>query len=227
VPAPALPPHPFPPPSERDDFDDPTLSPHFNSLRVPVDASWASLTERPGFLRLYGRESLNSLHRQSLLARRQQALRCEVETVVDFEPESFQQMAGLVCYYNTKNHYYLYVTHDEARGRGLGIALADNGIYDEPLSEDIALGETRRVFMKAVIDYEKLRFYYALDGKAFRPIGPVLDASKLSDEHATREHTGYATDYGFTGSYVGVCVQDLTGKRRHADFDYFIYREIE
>ncbi|MFX8347329.1 hypothetical protein ABTL51_20650, partial [Acinetobacter baumannii] len=55
-----LPEHPFPAEPARDDFDASTLNPHLNSLRVPVDESWLSLTERPGWLRLKGRESLMS-----------------------------------------------------------------------------------------------------------------------------------------------------------------------
>ncbi|PTT88931.1 glycoside hydrolase 43 family protein, partial [Pelomonas sp. HMWF004] len=51
VAAPDLPPHPFPAEPARDDFDGPTLNPHLNSLRKPVDDSWASLTARPGHLR--------------------------------------------------------------------------------------------------------------------------------------------------------------------------------
>jgi xylan 1,4-beta-xylosidase len=29
----------------------------------------------------------------------------------------------------------------------------------------------------------------------------------------------------FTGAFVGMCCQDMTGIRRSADFDYFEYRE--
>jgi len=30
---------------------------------------------------------------------------------------------------------------------------------------------------------------------------------------------------GFTGMFVGVACQDLSGRRKHADFDYFLYEE--
>ena len=77
---------------------------------VPWPEELFSLTARPGFLRLYGRESLGSLFRQSLVARRQQAHCFSASTIVDFEPETFQQMAGLVCYYNSAKFHYLYVS---------------------------------------------------------------------------------------------------------------------
>jgi hypothetical protein len=40
-----------------------------------------------------------------------------------------------------------------------------------------------------------------------------------------------ADEYGgkleFTHAFVGMCVQDLSGTRKHADFDYFAYRGNE
>jgi xylan 1,4-beta-xylosidase len=48
----------------RDDFNSPTLDLRWSSLRVPVDASWLSLAERPGWLRLRGRDSMHSLLRR-------------------------------------------------------------------------------------------------------------------------------------------------------------------
>jgi xylan 1,4-beta-xylosidase len=31
----------------------------------------------------------------------------------------------------------------------------------------------------------------------------------------------------FTGAFVGLCCQDLSGKNRHADFGFFTYQERE
>lgn len=64
----------------RDDFDSPTLDLRWSSLRVPPDSSWLSLSERPGWLRLRGRDSMHSLFTQSLIARRVQHFRFTVET---------------------------------------------------------------------------------------------------------------------------------------------------
>ena len=52
---------------------------HFDSSELPIDFQWLrspwpdelfSLTERRGFLRLYGRETVGSLFKQALVARR-------------------------------------------------------------------------------------------------------------------------------------------------------------
>lgn len=56
--------------SVRDDFDTPVLPLKYQSLRVPLNDQMLSLTVRPGYVRLYGRESLGSRFCQSLIARR-------------------------------------------------------------------------------------------------------------------------------------------------------------
>ena len=95
TPAPELPPHPFParPPRARTSTT-PQLPIDFQWLRTPWPEEIFSLTARPGFLRLFGRETIGSLFRQSLVARRQQSHCFSAATVVEFEPEHFQQTAG-------------------------------------------------------------------------------------------------------------------------------------
>ncbi|MDQ0253235.1 xylan 1,4-beta-xylosidase [Evansella vedderi] len=226
VEAPSLPEHSFDQEQRKDDFDSENLNINFNSLRAPVEEDWASLRARPGFLRLIGRESLNSVHKQSLIARRQQAFRVSVETVVEFTPENFQQMAGLVYYYNTKNYYYLHVSYDEEIGKSLGILSNTRGLYDEPLDGRICVEGLDRCYLKAVLHYSDLQFYFSRDGQEWEAIGPVLDASTISDENAEININGFFLDQGFTGAFLGMCVQDLSGQKKHADFDYFIYEEL-
>ncbi len=66
-----------------------------------------------------------------------------------------------------------------------------------------------------------LQFYYALEGQNLQPIGPVLDASLLSDECG-----GHQAHGSFTGAFVGMAAQDLNGTASAATFDYFIYRPV-
>ena len=40
---------------------------------------------------------------------------------MDFEPEHYQQSAGLVCYYGANKFHYLYVSHDEMLGRHIPV----------------------------------------------------------------------------------------------------------
>ncbi|MBD0735693.1 glycoside hydrolase family 43 protein [Streptomyces sp. CBMA29] len=204
-------------PRGRDDFDSPALSPSWSTLRVPVDDSWLSLTERPGWLRLRGRQSLHSLFDQSLVARPLTSVRCEATTVLDFRPSHFSQLAGLICWYDTTTHYYLRVTHAEGRGRVLGVAITDDGHYSEPADSEIEVDDWPLIHLRARFDRAELRLSASPDGTAWQPVGPPLDASKLSDDYGNRLR--------FTGAFVGVCAQDVGGARARADFDWFELRE--
>jgi xylan 1,4-beta-xylosidase len=202
----------------RDEFNTKKLDINFNTLRIPLKEDMMSLTERPGFLRLKGRESLNSWFHQSLVARRQQAFCYTATTCIEFEPESFKQMAGLVCYYNTENYHYLRISHDEELGKCLGIITCENYKVSFPLEKDICIEGWNRCFLQARVDLDRLQFYYSKDNEKWQTVGSILDASTLSDEHCKQW-------WGFTGAFVGICCQDLSGQRLHADFDFFEYIE--
>ncbi|MGL5578438.1 MAG: glycoside hydrolase family 43 protein, partial [Fusobacteriaceae bacterium] len=99
--------------SQIDDFDSQEIDINFQALRIPMDGEIMSLTERPGHLRIFGRESLKSMHTQATIARRWQSFQFTAKTCLEFNPYNYQQMAGLVNYYNTNNWYYLYITYNE------------------------------------------------------------------------------------------------------------------
>ena len=203
--------YPWPVNSARDDFDAPVLDVSWSSLRVPADDTWVDLSSRPGWLRLTGRDSLHSFFEQSLLAKRLQSFRALAETRIQFSPAHFTQMAGLVFYYDTRTHYYLRVTHQEGRGTVIGIVLTDDGVYDE--LDDIDANDWPEFYLRAVIEETTLRFHASPDGISWQTIGPVLDATKVSDDYGSILH--------FTGAMIGICAQDLSGNRNTADFDYF------
>lgn len=58
-------------------------------------------------------------------------------------------------------------------------------------------------------------FAWAANGE-WHELESAIDASFLSDEACTE---GW-----FTGTMVGLCCQDLTASRQHADFAYFEMR---
>jgi xylan 1,4-beta-xylosidase len=211
-----LPPQPWPASPARDDFHSDQLGKQWSSLRVPVGESWLSLTARRGWLRLRGRDSLFSRFTQSLIARRVQHFRFKAETCLEFAPEHFTQMAGLVCYYDTRQHFYLRVTHDEKLGKILGVVLADDGAYDEFADSQIVVNNWKQIFLRGDVDNARLQFSASPDGKEWRTIGSVLDFSKLSDD--------YGSTLRFTGAMVGLCAQDVGGTNAVADFDYFDYQ---
>ena len=209
---------------EKDDFDAPELDIHFQSLRVPITEDWCSLKERKSFLRLYGQESLSSLHRQSMIARRVQAFHIEASCCLDFEPNTFQQMAGLVCYYNTSHFHYLHIMGDEKGARKfLNIITYDNFQMTD-LEDYVEVTGSERIFLRVVFNREEIQFFYALEANDWQAIGPILDGSILSDDYVRDGSDRYRP--AFTGAFVGLCCQDLSGQQLYADFDWWNYREF-
>jgi len=222
TPAPQLPVHKFQAAPAREDLNGPQLPVDFQWLRTPWPDELFSLTARPGFLRLFGRETIGSFFRQSLVARRQQSHCFSAATVVEFEPEHFQQMAGLVCYYSSVKFHYLYISHDETLGKHLRVMSC---VPDSPQTDAftplIPIPAGKPVHLRVEIDFERLYFAYRIEGvdKDWRWLPQQFDASILSDEACAPGTPN------FTGAFVGMACQDMAGTARPADFDFFEYRE--
>jgi xylan 1,4-beta-xylosidase len=75
------------------------------------------------------------------------------------------------------------------------------------------------VELRVEVDYERLRFAYREDGGVWHTLPEQLDASILSDEATAPGNPN------FTGAFVGMACQDMSGTALHADFDWFEYRE--
>lgn len=196
-------------------FDGPDLPQPLQWLRSPYPARLFSLTERPGFLRLYGRDTVGSLFEQALVARRQTDFSYRAETRVEFEPRDFQAAAGLICYYNSTKFHYLHLSRDgDARVLQRMTASPETGTV-----EMVMLGEVPAGPIELAVEVEgvTLRFYWRADGGEWQAAGEPLDASILSDE---------ATLPGlpnFTGTFVGMACQDMSGLGTPADFAWFRY----
>jgi xylan 1,4-beta-xylosidase len=222
TPAPGLPVHEFPSALVREDFNSPQLPIDFQWLRTPWPEEIFSLTARPGFLRLFGRETIGSSFRQSLVARRQQSHCFSAATVVEFEPAHFQQLAGLVCYYNSTKFHYLYLSHDETIGKHLRLMSC---VPDSPQADAftplVPIPAGNPVHLRVEVDYERMHFGYRVEGvdDDWRWLPQQFDASILSDECTA---PGQAN---FTGAFIGMACQDLAGTSKHADFDFFEYDE--
>jgi xylan 1,4-beta-xylosidase len=212
------PPSPVRETEARYDFDGAELPLDLQWLRTPEPERIFSLTARAGHLRLFGRETIGSLFTQALVARRQQDFCYSASCAMEFAPEHFQQAAGLVAYYNGSKFHYFHVSHDDEVGRHIRVmsALPDSPQADA-FTQPIAIPDGR-IELRVEVDYERLRFAFRVEDD-WTWLAEQFDASILSDE---------ATQPGlpnFTGAFVGMACQDMSGSGLAADFDWFAYRE--
>lgn len=205
----------------RDDFDRDTLGYPYQTMRVPLGEDVVTLRERPGFLRLYGRDSLHSKYEQSLVARRQQAFCYDAETKMEFDPENYHHQAGLICLYDTDSFYYLYVTRDEDGIKRLNVTQSILGALSYPMGAGFPIPDHCPIILRARVRNDVLTFGYEINGQETW-LEPRFDYAVLSDDYAIARNR-----WKFTGAFVGLCCQDCFGHRIHADFDYFIYQEKE
>ena len=198
----------------KDDFDEPKLRTSYQFLRSHMDERYCTLTERPGYLRLRGRQSPTSRIDQSLVARRQTSFVYEASTCMEFDPRNPNQLAGLIAFYDHQHFFYLTKTNID--GPCLTLYCADRGRWIEPI--DVVPIDDGPIHLKARMRYDKLRFAYSMDGEAWSDIGPLMDSSILSDDYLIPVH--------FTGAFIGICANDLDGTEIIADFDYFTYEDM-
>jgi xylan 1,4-beta-xylosidase len=214
-----------PRPLDRLPLSDDPLGWPWSTPRAAPDPSWADTAARPGWIRLRGRQGLESRWAHSLLAQRITEHRAEAEVTVEARPTTFTQAAGLVLWYDTRSHLALDLTWAEPAGeeqrgqqwRGGGRTVLSLVERDE--------GSTRQV---AVVDVESAesaftigvtvedgvaRFWYVDDAGTRTPVGPELDFTHLSDDHGSRLR--------FTGAMAGIHAADLVDAAFTADFTGF------
>ena len=197
------------------------VHPDFQSLRIPIEEAWCSVHARPGYLRLYGRDSLSSFQRQSLVARRVSHFQMEAVVCLEFQPSSFQEMAGLVCYYNTAHYHYLAVSGDEKSG-GRTIQIISSVTHEVSESSLMDIEAEGPVFLKAVWNRESITFYVSTHENAWTQVGHPVDGTILSDDFVRDSGKSYRP--AFTGSFVGICCQDLRFQKGYGDFKWMRYR---
>lgn len=198
----------------------------FQWLRTPETERIFS-TGSDGRLTLIGREAIGSWFEQALVARRQTHFSYDAETVIDFSPTDERQFAGLTAYYCRFNFFYLTVTAHSDGQREL-LIMASEASYPEsklrfPYPEPVQIPNEGKVRLALQIRGEELQFFYALEGEEeLKKVGPVFDASIVSDECG-----GHQAHGSFTGAFVGVACSDLNGDALEAKFDHFVYRPVK
>ena len=192
------------------------LPSEFMWLRTPE--THRIFREDPDTLTLIGRESIGSWFEQALVARRQEDPSYAAETSLDFDPETYQQAAGLTTYYNRHKFHAALVSHDEQIGRCLTLMSCPGDWPEQRLfwpADPLPLGPGP-VDLRVTVDKAEQQFWVRQGGD-WQKFGPVLNAAVISDEGGRGEHAS------FTGAFVGMVAMDITGRAREARFHRFDY----
>lgn len=223
APAPDLPEHPFEAEPARTDFAPGELPRAFQWLRSPEPERLFSLSDRPGALRLFGREAPGSQFDHALVARRQVDFDYRAETEVEIAPEDFQHFAGLISWYGRFKFHYLAVTATEEGERILTVYSCAADWPDARIEYPVApipLPAEGAVRLGCDVSGPTLRFRYALGDGDWTDLGVELDQSAISDE------AGNGPGNNFTGAFVGMAAHDTSGLGRPADFLHFTYEAL-
>ncbi len=185
----------------------------FQTLRKSMNA-WIAFENNK--IILTGKESISSYHNQNTFCRRVEHKKSAFLAHLEFEPTSFQQMAGIMIRYQEGDLAYLYVSFDEQKGKVLK-ALRQESWKTEFFEEEIKVPHD--VYLKAVVDGDNGMFYYSFDGISYAPFGHSFDISCYSDEIVQRG--------GFTGLFFAISASDLEYYEKKAAFSNISYLNLE
>ncbi len=215
MPAPRLPQHIWEQPSARDDFDKSSLALQWNFLRNPYDGDW-SLTERPGFLRLHGSAvTMSDKDSPAFVGRRQTDFNCVASTLLEFDPNSENEEAGLVIRGNDKHHYEIGVTFKNGKRQVLFRKVLKGKIIEPVEYFDIGAGPVVLSVKATPLTYE---FFCRSSNCAMQVLGTALT------KDLSVEAIGFEDGMCFTGVYFGMYATGNGQKSTTpADFDWFEY----
>lgn len=206
---PSLPPQPWEPEPVRDDFDTPGLRLCWNFIRNPRPEN-CSLTERPGYLCLYGGQAtIDTMESPAWVGRRQCHFNCRAETLLHFEPENENEEAGLTVFQNYAHHYEIAVTRMQGERR----VIARRRIGSlRGIVASVAVGEGP-VRLRITADPQSYELSFTI-GNAERTVMAAGETRYLSTEVGGR----------FTGVYFAMyATGNGTQSATPAYFDWFDY----
>ena len=199
-----------------DDFNSDILNLEWEFVRNPDNGSW-SLTERPGYLRIWtGDGQLFERRAKNTLLRREQELNYRAETKLEFAPDRDGEQAGLTCYYSTATYVRCAVCWED--GRKLRLVINRN--RGEELIAEVKDLPEGPVWIAVEVKGLTRTFSYSCDGKNWETVGVLENCVYLCDEGVPDDRKRH------TGTLVGIYANNGgCGSRKAADFDYFRYED--
>jgi alpha-N-arabinofuranosidase len=207
-----LPAHPWKPEPARDDFDDPELRPGWVYTSFP-EPNTADLVSKYSCLRLWGKPALpGDSQPNAFIARRQTELTSLTRTLVDYEPQSETEEAGLAVFMSQDYQYNLAVTR---RGKQL-VAILRKKVGDILTEQVLARLEPGAVILQIKSEPETYTFEVLSAADGHSRLGePGTGLTRLLVTEVART---------WCGLLIGVYASG-NGRVCHspADFDWFEY----
>ena len=192
-------------PQGSDEFDSATLSAQWLWSHQPRVDKW-SLTDRPGFLRLYAFKPAapgGFFKIGNVISQRHfRADSCVVTVKVDLSGMVDGQEAGLANFNGGKNYAAIGVAQDKGART---LQYDENGVKYP--GGEVSRGVTV-IWFRSSSDFDDFNHYsYSLDGRKFIPTGGEYKMKAA----------------GYRGDYVGVYTFNASAEAGHIDVDFFHY----
>ena len=197
----------------RNEFDGEKLDDRFILLRT-ITEKWYSLSEIKGMISIEVRpETVNGTNNPSMIAHRQQHIRCVASTSLQFNPLAENEKAGLIIFQDEKHFYYL--CQSVEKGKPV-IQLFKSTEDDMELMASQQLNiNSQNIHLQIKADGPDYAFSFATEKDQLILLKDEVDGKFLSTE----------TVGGFVGCVFGMYATSL-GKPSTsiAYFDWFEYR---
>ena len=128
---------------------------------------------------------------------------------LEYVPEAIIYEVVREIYRVTRKYLFLNIRTDEDLGGSRISTRKDYTWWENVFFEE---GFRTQALVHDIVPYGDVSSISGNITLVFEKIGPVLDASILSDDHG--DH------WGFTGTFVALACQDLTGAKQAAEFDF-------
>lgn len=199
--------------NQNDDFSEDKLGFEWNYINNPMFQNY-SLTDRKGYLRLYGSEkSLSENPGVTFVGRRQQHFNFNTTTTVDFNPITDNEEAGITLYKDRLHHYKLFI---RKTGKERELVLAYNIGKIKAIEKRISLKKgTVKLTISGTQAFYEFGFSQANDS--------ITTLGKVETKYLSTETAG-----GFTGVYIGLYANgNGVQSKIPADFENFTYKAVE
>jgi alpha-N-arabinofuranosidase len=194
-----------------DNFDSQILNPEWNFRRVPL-ANTYSLSERPGYLRVYLKPEVIQLRgRCSLMGVRQGESDFEYAASMQFKPDAEAAEAGISLFLQDDN--YIHFTLMQEGGKNILKLVVNERKKEAQVVREAALEVYKGTLtFKVTSRNNRYYYYYSLDqGTSFRLFAETAANLILCN--------------GYTGAYVGVYASSNGApSTAYADFDWIHYK---